>query len=45
MDDFSQSETEIEPEVAIVPGVLTARKPGPAHFVHQGSTMINGRIG
>ena len=36
MDDSSQSETEIEPELAIAPDVLTARKPGPAHLVHKG---------
>ena len=36
MDDSSQSGTEIEPVVAIAPDVLTARKPGPAHFAHKG---------
>jgi hypothetical protein len=36
VDDSSQSETEIESEVAIDPDVLTARKPGPTHFVHKG---------
>jgi hypothetical protein len=34
MDDSSQSGTEIEPAIAITPDVLAARKPGPAHFVH-----------
>ena len=36
MDDSSQSGTEIEPELAIAPDILTTRKPGPAHFVHKG---------
>ena len=36
MDGSSQSETEIESELAIAPDVLAIRKPGPAHFVHKG---------
>jgi hypothetical protein len=36
MDDSSQSETEFEPDLAIAPDILTARKPGSAHFVHKG---------
>ena len=36
MDDSSQSGTEIEPELATAPDILTTRKPGPAHFVHKG---------
>jgi hypothetical protein len=44
MDDSSQSETEIEPEFAIVPDVLTARKPVLPILFTRASTMIGGRM-
>jgi hypothetical protein len=44
MDDSSQSETEIEPELAIVPDVLTARKPALPILFTRASTMIGGRM-
>jgi hypothetical protein len=43
MDDSNQSETEIEPKLAIAPNVLTASKPGSAHPVHKGKYYDWGR--
>jgi hypothetical protein len=39
MDGSRQSKTEIEPKLAIAPDVLTASKPGPAHFVHKSKAL------